>query len=177
VGRADAPARLRALRRARQRRRLDDLSRGRPLAFLQDFSARGGLAYNAYQSAQPQTLAYALQDSPAGWLAWVTQLFGRAVDPDYIITNAAIYWLTNTVGSSLRRYYEDARAEAPAEPTSTPTGVAIFAEDFQSIRRFADRDHANIVRWTRYDRGSHFSPHDAPDLLVADIREFFRELR
>lgn len=147
------------------------------LAFLQDFSARGGLAYNAYQSAQPQTLAYALQDSPVGWLAWVTQLFTRAVDPDYIITNAAIYWLTNTVGSSIRRYYEEARAEPPAEPTSTPTGVAIFAEDFQSIRRFADRDHANIVRWTRYDRGSHFSPHDAPDLLVADLREFFRSLR
>ena len=120
------------------------------MAFLQEFTARGGLAYNAYQSAQPQTLAYALQDSPAGWLAWVTQLFQRWADRDYLITNAAIYWLTNTVGSSIRRYYEEARAEAPGEPTTTPTGVAIFAEDFQSVRRFADRDHANIVRWTRY---------------------------
>jgi pimeloyl-ACP methyl ester carboxylesterase len=147
------------------------------LAFLQDFTARGGLAYNAYQSAQPQTLAYALQDSPAGWLAWVTQLFQRAVDRDYIITNAAIYWLTNTVGSSIRRYYEEARSQAPSEPTTTPTGVAIFRDDFQSIRRLAERDHAHIVRWTRYDRGSHFSPHDAPDLLVHDIREFFRGLR
>jgi pimeloyl-ACP methyl ester carboxylesterase len=147
------------------------------LAFLQDFTARGGLAYNAYQAAQPQTLAYALQDSPAGWLAWVTQLFQRWADRDYIVTNAAIYWLTNTIGSSIRRYYDDARAEAPSEPTTTPTGVAIFAEDFQSVRRFAERDHSNIVRWTRYDRGSHFSPHDAPDLLVADLREFFRPLR
>jgi pimeloyl-ACP methyl ester carboxylesterase len=146
------------------------------LGFLQNFTAGGGLAYNAYQSAQPQTLAYALQDSPAGWLAWVTQLFQRWTDRDYIITNAAIYWLTNTIGSSIRRYYEDVRAEPPGEPTTTPTGVAIFAEDFQSIRRFADRDHANIVRWTRYDRGSHFSPRDAPDLLVNDLREFFRAL-
>jgi pimeloyl-ACP methyl ester carboxylesterase len=144
------------------------------LQFLQEFSAGGGLAYNAYQSAQPQTLAYALQDSPAGWLAWVTQLFQRWADRDYLITNAAVYWLTNTVGSSIRRYYEDARAQPPGEPTTTPTGVAIFAEDFQSIRRFAERDHSNIVRWTRYDRGSHFSPHDAPDLLVSDLREFFR---
>jgi hypothetical protein len=55
--------------------------------------------------------------------------------------------------------------------------LAIFAEDFQSVRRFAERDHANIVTWKHYDRGSHFSPHDAPDLLLADIREFFRPLR
>jgi pimeloyl-ACP methyl ester carboxylesterase len=149
------------------------------MRFLEEFTGGGGLAYNAYQSAQPQTLAYALQDSPAGWLAWVTQLFQRWADRDYIITNAAIYWLTSTVGSSIRRYYEEAhsRTEAPTEPTTAPTGVAIFAEDFQSVRRFSDRDHANIVRWTRYDRGSHFSPQDAPDLLLSDIREFFRPLR
>ena len=148
------------------------------LAFLEQFTAGGGLAYNAYQSAQPQTLAYALQDSPAGWLAWVTQLFQRSVDPDYILVNASAYWLTGTVGSSIRRYYEEAHAEQrPGEPTSTPTGVAIFANDFQSIRRFADRDHANIVSWNRYDRGGHFSPQDAPDLLLDDIRQFFRALR
>jgi pimeloyl-ACP methyl ester carboxylesterase len=157
---------------------LSDEDRG-ALAFLQDFQARGGLAYNAYQSAQPQTLAYALQDSPAGWAAWVTQLFTDAVDEDYILTNASLYWLTGTIGSSLRRYYADAHATEPAQttPTTTPTGVAIFAQDFQSIRRFAERDHGNIVRWTRYDRGSHFSPRDAPDLLVEDIRAFFRDLR
>jgi epoxide hydrolase len=134
--------------------------------------------FNAYQSAQPQTLAYALQDSPAGWLGWVGQLFQETVDRDYVITNAAAYWLTNTIGSSIRRYYAEAHAqEAPTEPTTAPTGVAIFAADFQSVRRFADRDHANIVSWNRYDRGSHFSPHDAPDLLVEDIRAFFRTLR
>jgi hypothetical protein len=55
--------------------------------------------------------------------------------------------------------------------------VAIFAEDFQSIRKFSDRDHANIVSWNRYPTGSHFSPHDATDLLVDDIRGFFRGLR
>ena len=149
------------------------------MKFLEEFTAGGGLAYNAYQSAQPQTLAYALQDSPAGWLAWVTQLFQRWGDPDYIITNAAIYWLTGTIGSSIRRYYADAHpaADAPTDPTVTPTGVAIFAEDFQSVRKLADRDHANIISWNHYDRGSHFSPHDAPDLLLADIRDFFRPLR
>jgi pimeloyl-ACP methyl ester carboxylesterase len=148
------------------------------LAFLEQFSSSGGLAYNAYQSAQPQTLAYALQDSPVGWLAWVTQLFRDAVDRDYILTNASAYWLTGTVGSSIRRYYAEAHAEqVQTEPTTVPTGVAVFAQDFQTIRRFADRDHANIVSFSRYDRGSHFAPHDAPDLLLADIRSFFRDLR
>jgi epoxide hydrolase len=148
------------------------------LQFLEGFTSGGGLAYNQYQSAQPQTLAYALQDLPAGWLAWVCQLFQRWVDRDDILSHASAYWLTNTIGSSIRRYYADAHAsDAPAEPTTVPTGVAIFAEDFQSVRRFADRDHANIVSWNRYDRGSHFSPHDAPDLLLGDIRAFFRSLR
>jgi hypothetical protein len=148
------------------------------LAFLERFSAAGGLAYNAYQSAQPQTLAYALQDSPAGWLAWVTQLFQRSVEPDYILANASAYWLTNTVGSSIRRYYDEAHGEPrPTEPTTAPTGVAIFANDFQTIRRFAERDHSNIVSWHRYGRGSHFAPHDAADLLLDDVRRFFRPLR
>ena len=148
------------------------------MAFLQEFTSGGGLAYNAYQSAQPQTLAYALQDSPAGWLAWVAQLFRDTVDPEYIITNAATYWLTDTIGSSIRRYYADAHAQDnPAEPTTAPTGVAIFAQDFQSVRRLADRDHANIVSWKHYDTGSHFAPHDAPAELLVDLRQFFRGLR
>jgi len=148
------------------------------LQFLQQFTANGGLAYNQYQSAQPQTLAYALQDSPAGWLAWVTQLFRDSVDPDYILTNASAYWLTGTVGSSIRRYYDEAHTlQQPDGPTTVPTGVAIFAEDFQSIRKFAERDHANIISWNRYDRGSHFAPVDAADLLVSDIRGFYRGLR
>jgi pimeloyl-ACP methyl ester carboxylesterase len=148
------------------------------MQFLEQFTAAGGLAYNAYQSAQPQTLAYALQDSPAGWLAWVSQLFQSWLEPDEILTHASAYWLTGTIGSSIRRYYEDAHAhQQPTEPTTTPTGVAIFAEDFQSVRRFAERDHANIISWNHYDRGSHFAPQDAPDLLLDDIRAFFRRLR
>jgi hypothetical protein len=158
----------------------DDMSEEDMLAmkFLEDFTAAGGLAYNQYQSAQPQTLAYALQDSPVGWLAWVTQLFQRFVEPDYIFVNASAYWLTNTIGSSIRRYYEDMHAgQPPTEPTTAPTGVAIFAEDFQTIRKLAERDHEGIVSWNRYDRGSHFAPHDAPDLLLDDIRRFFRHFR
>lgn len=146
--------------------------------FLEGFTQSGGLAYNAYQSAQPQTLTYAMQDSPAGWLAWVAQLFHDYVAREYIITNAAAYWLTGTIGSSVRRYHADAHAQHEERPpTTVPTGVAIFQNDFQSVRRFAERDHANIVRWTHYERGGHFAPRDAPDLLLEDLRAFFRPLR
>jgi epoxide hydrolase len=150
------------------------------MKFLEDFTSGGGLAYNAYQSAQPQTLTYALQDSPAGWVAWIGQLYQNWTEPDYILTNASAYWLTNTIGSSVRRYHAEAHIppqDRPTEPTTVPTGVAVFAEDFQSVRRFADRDHANIISWHHYDRGSHFAPHDAPDLLLDDLRGFFRPLR
>jgi pimeloyl-ACP methyl ester carboxylesterase len=148
------------------------------LQFLEDFAGGGGLAYNAYQSAQPQTLSYALQDSPTGWVAWVSQLFQNWTDRDYVLANASAYWLTGTIGSSIRRYYEDAHdADTPTEPTTAPTGVSVFAEDFQTIRKLADRDHANIVQFRRHDRGSHFAPRDASDLLLTDIRDFFGDLR
>lgn len=76
----------------------------------------------------------------------------------------------------MRFYYEDAHtSEHPTEPTTVPIGVAGFANDFASIRRFAARDHKTIVHWTRYDRGGHYA-HQVLDLLVADIREFFGKL-
>jgi pimeloyl-ACP methyl ester carboxylesterase len=134
------------------------------------------MAFNQLQSTQPQTLAYALLDSPVGQLAWNAQLFGD-LDADFILTNVVIYWLTRTAGSSARFYYEDAHATHPTEPTTTPTGVAMFAGDFQSIRPFADRDHKNIVRWSEYDGGGHYAAHQASDLLIGDVRSFFQDLR
>jgi epoxide hydrolase len=148
----------------------------RHLGFLQKFDEEMS-AYAKLQASKPQNLAHALADSPAGQLAWSGQLFGTTVSRDVVVTNAAIYWLTNTGASSARFYYEDAHAEHPSEPTSAPTGLASFAFDFTPLRRFAERDHANIVSWNEYDRGSHWAAHDAPDLLLDDIRQFFRGLR
>lgn len=147
-------------------------------------------SFNPLHSQQPQTLAFALADSPVGLLAWNGQLFGESLDPEFILANVAIYWLTGTSGSAIRLYYEDAHAgEAPsvstAGPTAVPTGLAMFPGDFQSIRRFADRDHANIVSWHSYggpapegqtDAAGHYAAHEATDVLVADIREFFASL-
>ena len=142
-------------------------------------------SFNQLHSQQPQTLAFALADSPVGLLAWNSQLFGSELDAEFIIRNVAIYWLTRTSGSAIRFYYEEAHAEQrPSGPTSTPTALAMFKGDFQSIRKFAERDHSNIVSWHSYDptnregRGvnGHYAAHEATDLLVGDIREFFAKL-
>jgi epoxide hydrolase len=77
---------------------------------------------------------------------------------------------------SARFYYEDRHGEQPSEPTTFPIGLASFAFDFQPIRRFVERDHTNVITWNSYARGSHWSAHDAPDLLLDDIRQFFRRL-
>jgi pimeloyl-ACP methyl ester carboxylesterase len=145
------------------------------LQFLQSFVERA--IHDKVQEAQPQTIAHALADSPAGQLAWSGQLFGEALSPDEILTNVSIYWLTNTAASAARFYYENKHAEQATEPTTVPIGLASFAFDFRPIRRFAERDHANIVHWSEFDRGSHWAAHDARDLLIDDIRAFFRRFR
>jgi hypothetical protein len=127
-------------------------------------------------SQQPQTLAYALLDSPVGLLAWNAQLLGEDLDADFVLTNVMLYWLTGTAASAARFYYEEAHSSHPTEPTTTPLGVAAFAGDFSAIRRFAHRDHRHILHWSVFDRGGHFAAHQAPDLLVGDLRTFFRAL-
>jgi epoxide hydrolase len=143
--------------------------------------------YASIQSTRPQTLAYALTDSPVGQLAWIVEKFKEwtdpaaelpedAVDRDRLLTDVSIYWLTATAGSSARLYYEGAKSWGQAnEPSAVPTGVAVFPMDI-TIRSIAESQH-NIVHWTEFDRGGHFAAMEAPDLLVADIREFFRPLR
>jgi pimeloyl-ACP methyl ester carboxylesterase len=145
------------------------------LQFLQFFNENLG-AYAKLQEQAPQNVAHALADSPTGQLAWIAQLLSGCSD-EHVLTNATIYWLTNTGASSARFYYEDKHAEHPKEPTTAPTGLASFAFDFRPLRRFAERDHANIVSWHEFDRGSHWATQDAPDLLLADLREFFAGLK
>jgi microsomal epoxide hydrolase len=147
-----------------------------------------GTGYGAIQSTRPQTLAYGLTDSPAGQLAWIAEKFGEwtdwgmpdeAVDRDQLLTNVMLYWLTGTAGSSARLYYEAAHSGTWGPPvTSTaPTGVAVFPREIAPpIRRFAELSN-NIVHWAEFDRGGHFAAMEAPDLLVGDVREFFRPLR
>ena len=135
-------------------------------------------SFNQLHSQQPQTIAHALADSPVGLLGWNLQLM-EGFDEDFILTNTAIYWLTNTGGSSIRFYYEDAHLpKLPAEPTTVPMGVAGFADDFAGIRRFAERDHSNLVQWHLYDEpAGHYAAYHAPQILVEDMQAFYRKLR
>lgn len=145
-----------------------------------------GFGYAHIQSTRPQTLAYGLIDSPVGQLAWITDKFKEwthpsdelpenAIDRDRMLTNVMIYWLTGTAGSSAQLYYEGAHAGNWPEPSGVPTGVAVFAEDI-AIRRYAEQNN-NIVHWSEFDRGGHFAAMEAPDLLVGDMRDFFRQFR
>jgi hypothetical protein len=141
-------------------------------------------SFNQLHSQQPQTIAHALADSPTGLLGWNLQLMAadamgdKQLDEDFILTHATIYWVTNTAGSSIRFYYEDKKAPpAEAEPTTVPIGLAGFAGDFSGVRRFAERDHKNLVQWHTYDApGGHYAAHLVPDVLVEDIRQFFAPL-
>ncbi|WP_327108999.1 epoxide hydrolase family protein [Nonomuraea glycinis] len=147
------------------------------LAVLDWFWKEKG-AFNVLQSQQPQTLAHALADSPAGLVGWLAQLFDEDLDDDFILTNAAIYWFTGTAGSALRLYWENARAEQPKEPTTVPLGLAMGEGDFKSIRPFANRDHANIVSWKTLPAPAHghYTAHTATAALTADIQAFFADL-
>jgi hypothetical protein len=119
------------------------------------------------QSTRPQTLAYALVDSPAGLLAWTTEWFddygdgvGR-IGRELLLTNVMLYWLTGTAGSAARLYRENAQrwGETP-ERSAVPTGVAVFRGD-GAIRRFAEPAHT-VTRWTEYDAGGHFAAMQTP---------------
>jgi pimeloyl-ACP methyl ester carboxylesterase len=97
------------------------------------------------------------------------------VDRDRILTDVSIYWFTATAGSAAQTYYErfnDPSMWMPQERSAVPTAVAVFPTDI-SIRPFASKT-SNIVRWSEFDRGGHFAALEAPGLLTADIREFFR---
>lgn len=148
---------------------------------------RDELDYGYQQSTRPQTLAYALGDSPVGQLAWIVEKFhawtdnhGRpedALDRDQLLTNVSIYWLTNTAGSSSRIYYETASAwGATPEAANVPTAVAVFPHDVSlPVRRLAERTE-HVVRWTEFDRGGHFPGLEQPALLTSDIRASFDAL-
>lgn len=149
-------------------------------------TAGPGNGYFEIQAQRPQTLAYALTDSPVGQLAWIIEKFKEwahganvpedVFDRDRLLTNVMLYWLTGTANSSARLYYENMHSGSWGKPpVTTPTGVAVFAEDY-AIRRFGEATH-NIVHWTEFDRGGHFAAMEAPDLLVRDVREFFGLVR
>ncbi|MET7283817.1 epoxide hydrolase family protein [Kribbella sp. NPDC005582] len=149
------------------------------LEHLQWFQSVGG--YNAINSTRPQTVAVGISDSPVGQLAWneLFNSFGNGtslVTRDQILTEVSLYWFTNTSAAAGRYHYEEAKAAAEPQLNHAPTGVAVFADDFKTIRSLADRDNTNIVHWSTFSQGGHFASLERPDDVTADLRKFFRNL-
>jgi microsomal epoxide hydrolase len=147
--------------------------------------------YHWIQGTRPQTLAYALTDSPLGLLAWIAEKFQvwsdcdgvleRAIAHDDVLTNVSLYWATEAIGSSFHPYFSirhegwpfgrDARVEVPV-------GYAEFPREIlRPPRSLAQRLYTDIRRWTQMPRGGHFAALEQPEALAAEIRAFFRPLR
>jgi pimeloyl-ACP methyl ester carboxylesterase len=162
--------------------RLSDADRESLTGMTAEFQSKAG--YQKIHQTRPQTLGYGLTDSPAGQLAWNAELwtgwgdYADYLDVDTYLTHVSIYWFTRTGVSSARHYYEDAQTGAGYRdaPNKVPTAVAVFPQDFRTVRAFAERAN-NIVRYTEFDRGGHFAFTTDPDLVVGDLREFFAGLR
>jgi pimeloyl-ACP methyl ester carboxylesterase len=160
-------------------------------AWLADMAAWGATegGYSAMHRTKPQTAAVGLTDSPAGLAAWIVEKLrawsdcggdiSRSFAMDEVLTNVTIYWLTQTIGSSMRMYHANA-AIPPAQHArrvEVPSGFSLFPGDIsRPPRAWLDRV-ANVVRVTEVPRGGHFAPVEEPELYARELRAFFRPYR
>ncbi|MEC3917620.1 epoxide hydrolase family protein [Nocardia sp. CDC160] len=156
------------------------------LAKMKDWSSRDTSGYAGMHSTRPQTLAPAMSDSPAALLSWVLDVVNTfkdpakatptdAIDRDKLLTNLSVLWFTDTGGSSMRLYKESQQWGAELPNSGVPTGVAVFPGN-NTIRGIAEKQNT-VTHWSEFDRGGHFAPMEVPDLMIADVRDFFQKLR
>ncbi len=146
-------------------------------------------AYQAIQGTRPQTLGYGLNDSPVGLAAWLVEKYRawsdcggdpeQAISRDDMLTLITLYWVTGSITSSMRLYYEFRRQPhslAPGQRVEVPVGFAAFPREILNPpRAWAERSY-RIVRWTVMPKGGHFAALETPELLAADVGQFFRGL-
>jgi pimeloyl-ACP methyl ester carboxylesterase len=151
---------------------------------------RTGAGYQEIQGTRPQTLGYALEDSPAGLAAWIVEKFAawsdcdgdveRSFTKDQLLTNVMAYWVTGTATSSVRLYYEMRQAgrdAVPARRIEVPTGIANYPAEITAMPRRWVEHRYNLVHWAELPRGGHFAAMEVPDVFVDDLRTFFRARR
>ncbi len=149
-----------------------------------------GSAYQQIQGKNPQTLSYGLTDSPAGMAGWITEKFHHwthhpngdletAVTRDQLLANLTLYWVTGTINSSTRLYFESQKSGRfpPFERVEAPTGCAFFPGEIITMPEAWARNLYNVTHISRFDRGGHFAALEEPDLFIADVRAFFRTVR
>jgi pimeloyl-ACP methyl ester carboxylesterase len=152
---------------------------------------KDGVGYQWIQGTRPQTLAYALTDSPVGLAGWIVEKFRAWSDcggdiesrfsKDFLLTNVMIYWVTGAIGSSFWPYYAVRHGEpalaSPGERIPVPAAHARFPKEIIQVPRSWAETVYDIRRWTVMESGGHFAAAEEPEALAADIREFFRDLR
>lgn len=159
------------------------------LAAMQQFG-REESGYALEQSTKPQTVGVALNDSPAGLLAWIVEKFRawsdcnghpeNAFTRDQLITNVMTYWLTETITSSARLYWElqhCGSGKAAPNFVGVPTGVARYPKEVIRFPRVWVERSYNVTHWSDMPRGGHFAAMEQPELFVDDVRTFFRPVR
>lgn len=143
--------------------------------------------YSKQQSTRPQTLGYALTDSPAGQAAWILEKFWAWTDCDghpenvlgrhEMLDDIMLYWCTASAASSARLYWESFNRIGRFE-VELPTGISLFPKEiFRSSRRWAERHYKRLVHWHELDRGGHFAALEVPQVFVEELRACFRPLR
>ncbi len=150
-------------------------------AVQQAFKADG--AYAMVQTTRPRSLAVALADSPVGLASWIVDRFHAwsetLPDRDDLLANIMLYWLTQTIGSSMAQYHAEATSPSltPRDRVERPVGLALFPADIGGVppRSFAERTLA-VQRWTEMPRGGHFAALEQPALYARDAIEFFDSL-
>jgi epoxide hydrolase len=173
----------------------DDLTEREQAALASlEHSAEWDAGYSTEHATRPQTIGYALVDSPVALCAWIVEKLWawtdcdghpeRALTRDEMLDNLMLYWLPRTGASSARLYWESIRtvnewiSGTARDPVEVPTGCAIFPKELQRpSRRWAEKRFLDIRRWSEPDRGGHFAAFEQPELFVEEVRAFFRLVR
>ena len=152
------------------------------------FDDEGG--YNHIQGTKPQTLAYGLNDSPVGLASWIVEKYrtwsdcGGDVEKSYtkdeLLTIVTIYWVTHTISSSTRMYYENQKnlwVMEQNQKVPAPAGMAMFPQEISKPpKEWGERSY-DVQRWTEMTKGGHFAALEEPQLLAEEVRAFFRRFR
>jgi epoxide hydrolase len=152
-----------------------------------------GAGYSEQQRTKPQTLGYALADSPTGQMAWIVEKFHQWSDcdesvdgdeghpenvfsRDHLLDNVMLYWLNNA-GASSGRLYWHSFAKPDLSPVSIPSGYSLFPHEImRASRRWAETRFTNLVYWNSVERGGHFAAMERPELFVDEVRACFQEM-
>jgi epoxide hydrolase len=173
----------------------DDLSEAEQAALDSlKYAQRWESGYSMEQMTRPQTVGYALADSPAGLCAWIVEKFWSWTDcdghPENVLTrdelldNVMLYWLPDAAASSARLYWESLRevrrafSRSNPDTVTVPVGCSIFPKEFiRPSRRWAEKRFTDIRHWNELEKGGHFAAFEQPELFVDEVRSFFRQVR